>query len=93
MKPGTSLRVDSYPGSFHALAYDELLDQNAGYWLDAGSRPPMIRSISAKEGSSRPAFDDSSRCVNRDQSATTRSFSPRNGDAKAHQPDLSAVNS
>jgi hypothetical protein len=31
---GTPRRVDSYPAVFHAFAYEELLDQNAGYWLD-----------------------------------------------------------
>jgi hypothetical protein len=67
---GTPRRVDSYPARFHAFAYDELFDQNAGYRLDGGSRPPMSRSISANGSSSRPAPDDSSRCVNPDQSAT-----------------------
>jgi hypothetical protein len=62
-----------YPAVLHAFAYEELFDQNAGYWLDGGSRPPMSRSISAKKGSStRLAADESSRQVNTDQSATRR---------------------
>ena len=69
---GTSRRVDSYPAFFHAFAYEELFDQNAGYWLDGGSRLPMSRSISANGSSSRSAPDDSSRCVNPDQSVTRR---------------------
>jgi hypothetical protein len=28
---GTPRRVDSYPARFHAFAYEELFDQNAGY--------------------------------------------------------------
>src|SRR6516165_12534756 len=64
---GTPRRVDSYPARFHAFAYEELFDQNAGYWLDGGSRPPISRSISAKDSSSSPSPDDSSRRLNPDQ--------------------------
>ena len=89
MCPASTPRlVAAYPARFHAVAYDELFDQNAAYRLDAGSGLPMIRSISEKDSSNRGAPEASRRDVKRRQSAIRQLPPCTRVGAPCDQPDL-----